>query len=224
MRRLALASFGILLGASTASPAHADPLLVPFDVVVGAAHGDMRPFFGVAIHAGDVLRGTLTYDRDTIGHNPVAGFQSFIPIDGSIAIHAGSGFSLPLEVVDVFDVPSTEPEYYRDTVAAFATSYSVPGFEWVQMELDFQGAPWSRHTADLPRSAAEIAAFATVNSFRFAGNQVGSNPPFDLTSHEFLGPVRLAETPAATPEPASGLLLAGGLAALLRRRKRPSAG
>jgi hypothetical protein len=62
------AAAGLLL--ALVSPAHADPLLVRFDIIVGSTHGDMVPIFGVPVHAGDVIDSTLTYDRDAIGSSP----------------------------------------------------------------------------------------------------------------------------------------------------------
>jgi hypothetical protein len=102
------AAAGLLL--AFVSPVHADPLLIPFNIIVGSIHGDMVPIFGVAVHAGDVLHSTLTYDRDAIGNSDVPGFESFSPIAGSIALALGSGFSLPLAIVQVFDdQPAARP-------------------------------------------------------------------------------------------------------------------
>ena len=91
------------------SPVHADPVLIPFDIIVGSTQGDMVPILGVAVHAGDVLHSTLTYDRDAIGESGEPGFEAFRPI-GSIALALGSGLSLPLAIVQVFDdQPTARP-------------------------------------------------------------------------------------------------------------------
>ncbi len=59
------AAAGLLL--ALGSPVHADPVRVPFDIIVGSTHGDMVPIFGVAVHPGDEFRSLLTYDRDAMG-------------------------------------------------------------------------------------------------------------------------------------------------------------
>jgi hypothetical protein len=213
------AAAGLLL--AFVSPVHADPLLIRWDIIVGSTHGDMVPIFGVAVQAGDVLHSTLTYDRDAIGHRDVPGFESFNPIAGSIALALGSGLSLPLEIVQVFDDQPRGSPFDLDTVNAFASTASFPGYESVTMLLQAQGPPDSRSTTALPRSVADFANFMTTGLFRFQAFQPGDNPPFLELSHEILGRAQLADAPAPIPEPATGvLMLVGAVGALLRARRR----
>ena len=212
------AAAGLLL--ASVPPAHADPLRVPFDVIVGSTHGDMASIFGVAVHLGDVIHGSLIYDRDAIGSSPEPGFEAFNPIAGSLALSFGSGLSLPLEIVDVYDDQPGRSPIDLDTLAVAATTSSFPGFESIFMLLEFQGPPESRSTTALPRSVAEIAAFTTTASFRFEAAEMGVSPPFDASSHEILGRVQLASAPTPVPEPATGALMLGALGILLRTRRR----
>ena len=212
------AAAGLLL--AFVSPVHADPLFVPFDIIVGSTHGDMVPIFGVAVHAGDVLHSTLTYDRDAIGNSGEPGFEAFHPT-GSIALALGSGLSLPLEIVQVFDDQPTGSPFQLDTVNAFASTTSFPGFDSVTMLLQAHGPPDSRSTTALPRSVAEFDSFMTIGAFRFQAFQPGGNPPFLELSHEILGRAQLADAPTPTPEPATGvLMLIGAVGTLLRARRR----
>jgi hypothetical protein len=213
------AAAGLLL--AFVSPVHADPLLIRFDIIVGSTHGDMVPIFGVAVHAGDVLHSTLTYDRDAIGSSGEPGFEAFNPIAGSIALALGSGLSLPLEIVQVFDDQPGGSPFDLDTVNAVASTTSFPGFEGISMLLHAQGPPDRRSTTALPRSVAEFASFMTTGSFRFQAFQRGVNPPFPELSHEILGRAQLADAPTPTPEPATGLLmLVGAVGTLLRARRQ----
>ena len=152
------AAAGLLL--AFVSPVDADPVRIPFEIVVGSTHGDMLAIFGVAVHPGDVLHSTLTYDRDAIGESGEPGFEAFRPI-GSIALALGSGLSLPLEIVQVFDDQPTGSPFDHDTVNAVASTTSFPGFEVIGMLLQAQGPPDSRSTTALPRSVAEFASFMT---------------------------------------------------------------
>jgi hypothetical protein len=213
----ACAAAGVLL--APAASAQADPVVVPFNVVVGSTHGDMVPIFGVPVHVGDVIPGTLTYDDDAIGSGGEPGFEAFNPV-GSIALSLGSGLSLPLEIIQVFDDEPGGSPFDLDTVNAAASTTIFPGFDGIFMVVQFQGPPDRRSTTALPRSAAEFATFTTAASFRFQGAQTGVPAPFDSTSHEILGRVELANAPTPTPEPATGLLVLGGAGALLRRRRR----
>jgi hypothetical protein len=213
------AAAGLLL--ACVSPAHADPLLLRFDIIVGSTHGDMVPIFGVAVHPNDVIEGMLTYDRDAVGSSDVPGFASFKPIAGSIALSLRSGFSLPLEIVQVFDDEPGRSPFDLDTVNAVASTSSFPGFLSISMLLHAQGPPERRSTTALPRSAAEFASFVTTASFRFQAFQRVVNPPFVELSHEFLGRVQLADAPTPVPEPATGvLMLIGAVGTFLRTRQR----
>jgi hypothetical protein len=213
------AAAGLLL--AFVSSVHADPLRVPFDIIVGSTHGDMVPIFGVAVHAGDVLHSTLTYDRDAIGNSGEPGFEAFNPITGSIALALGSGLSLPLAIVQVFDDQPGGLPFDLDTVNAVASTTSFPGFESMTMLLHAQGPPDRRSTTALPRSVDEFAGFMTTASFRFQAFQAGMNPPFLELSHEILGRVQLADAPTPTPEPATGvLMLLGAVGTFLRTRRR----
>ena len=214
---LTCAAAGALL--AVAAPAHADPVVVPFNIVVGSTLGDMVPIFGVPVHVGDVIPSTLTYDGDAIGSSGEPGFEAFHPT-GSIALSLGSGLSLPLDIIQVFDDQPGGSPFDLDTVNAAASTTSFPGFDSIFMVVQFQGPPDRRSTTALPRSAAEFASFTTTASFQFQGAQTGVPPPFDSTSHEILGRVELANAPTPTPEPATGLLVLGGAGVLLRRRSR----
>ena len=212
------AAAGLLL--TCVSQVHADPLLVRFDIIVGSTHGDMRPIFGAAVHAGDVLHSTLIYDRDAIGSTGEAGFEAFHPA-GSITLALGSGLSLPLEIVQVFDDQPSGSPFDFDTVNAYATTASFPGFESISMLIQAHGPPDGRSTTALPRSVAEFASFMTSGAFRFQAFQPGMNPPFLELSHEILGRAQLADAPAPIPEPATGvLMLVGAVGTLLRARRR----
>lgn len=203
------------------SPVHADPLVVPFDIIVGSTRGDMVSIFGAAVYAGDVLHSTLTYDRDAIGSSGEPGFEAFTPIAGSIALALGSGLSLPLQIVQVYDDQPNGSPFELDTVNAFASTTSFPGFESITMLLQAQGPPESRSTTALPRSVAELASFMTTGSFRFQAFRPGLNPPFLDVSHEILGRAQLADAPTPTPEPATGvLMLVGAVGTFLRVRRR----
>ena len=211
------AAAGVLL--AFVWPVHADPLRVPFDIVVGSTQGDMVPIFGVAVQAGDVLHSTLTYDRDAIGNSGEPGFEAFTPIAGSIALSLGSGLTLPLDIVQVFDDQPSGSPFDLDTVNAAASTSSFPGFETITMLLHLQGPPDSRSTTALPRSVAEFASFMTTGSFRFQAFQTGTNPPFLELSHEILGRAQLADAPTPVPEPATGvLMLIGAVGTLIRAR------
>lgn len=213
------AAAGLLL--AFVSPAHAEPLLVPFDIIVGSTHGNMVPIFGAAVHAGDVLHSTLTYDRDAIGSGGEPGFEAFTPIAGSIALSLGSGLVLPLDIVQVFDDQPGGSPFDLDTVNAVASTTSFPGFETITMLLHVQGPPDRRSTTALPQSVAEFASFMTTASFRFQAFQPGVNSPFLELSHEILGRAQLADTPTPTPEPATAvLMLVGAVGAFLRARRR----
>ena len=213
------AAAGLLL--AFVSPVHADPLRVPFDIIVGSTHGDMVPIFGVAVHAGDLLHSTLIYDRDAIGRGGEPGFEAFNPIAGSITLALGSGLSLPLEIVQVFDDQPTGSPFDHDTVNALASTASFPGFESISMLLHVQGPPDRRSTTALPRSVAEFASLMTTGSFRFQAFQPGANPPFLDLSHGILGRAQLADAPTPVPEPATGvLMLIGAVGTLLRARRR----
>jgi len=213
-----VATVGLLL--ALASPAHADAVVIPFNVIVAATHGDMVPIFGTSVQVGDVLHGTLTYDGATMGSSPSPGFATYAPITGSIALSLGSGFSIPLDTIDVFDVQPGGSPFDLDTVAAGASTSSFPGFDSISILVDFQGPPESRSTTALPQSAAEFASFVTAASFRFEGAQTGVAPPFDESSHEILGHVELDTAPTPTPEPASALLVLSALGMLVRTRQR----
>jgi hypothetical protein len=212
------ATAGLLL--AFVSPVHADPLTVRFDIIVGSIHGDMVSIFGVAVHPGDVLHSTLIYDRDAIGRGGEPGFEAFNPA-GSITLALGSGLSLPLEIMQVFDDQPTGSPFQMDTVNAFASTASFPGFESITMLLQAHGPPDSRSTTALPRSVAEFASFMTIGLFRFQAFQAGENLPFLDLSHEILGRAQLADVPTPIPEPATGLLmLVGTVGTLLRARRR----
>lgn len=212
------AAAGLLL--AFVSPLHADPLLVRFDIIVGSIHGDMVPIVGVPVHAGDVLHSTLTYDRDAIGRSGEPGFEAYNPA-GLIALALGSGFSLPLQIVQVFDDQPSGSPFDMDTVNAFAATASFPGFASITMLLQANGPPDSRSTTALPRSVAEFASFMTTGLFRFQAFQPGENPPFLELSHEILGRAQLADGQTPIPEPATGvLMLVGAVGTLLRARRR----
>jgi hypothetical protein len=213
------AAAGLLL--TFVSPAHADPLLVRFDIIVDSTHGDMVPIFGSAVHAGDVIGSTLTYDRDAIGSSAEPGFAAFNPIAGSIALSLGSGLTLPLAIVQVFDDQPGGSPFDLDTVNAVASTTTFPGFESITMLLHMQGPPDRRSTTALPQSVGEFASFMTTASFRFQAFQATVNPPLLELSHEILGRAQLANTSTPTPEPATGaLMLLGAIGTLLRPRRR----
>lgn len=195
-----------------------DLIHVPIEILVGSSQGDMNPLFGTDVSAGDTLRGTLSYDINAAG--PVSGNAAiFDPIAGSIALDVGSGLTLPLGRMDVYDtVPNGSP-FDSDTVAAFSSTMSVPGFDYIEATLDFQGPPASRTTNALPASAAEIAGFFTKGSFRFLAFQTGKEAPFDDGTQSFVGRLQLAETTAVTPEPATLLLVLPFAIGLTRGRK-----
>jgi hypothetical protein len=179
----------------------------------------MTLIFGVPVHVEDRIAGSLTYDDDAVGHISEPGLETFNP-SGALALSLGSGLSVPLEIIQVFDDQPGGSPFDLDTINAAATTTSFPGFDSIFMVVEFQGPPESRTTTALPRSAAEIANFMTTASFRFQASQTGVPPPFDSTSHEILGRVELPSGPTPTPEPATLLLVLGGAGALLRPRRR----
>lgn len=190
---------------------------IPFEILVGGSQGDMSPLFGAAVSAGDIVRGTLTYDVNAAG--TVSGnARIFNPISGSIALEIGSGLTVPLDGMSVYDTIPNQSVFDSDTVAASAVTTSFPGFDSIEASLEFQGPPSSRSTDALPVSAAEIASFYTNGSFRFLAFQTGKPAPFDDGTQSFVGRLRLAESTAVTPEPMTVLLVAPFALALVRRR------
>jgi hypothetical protein len=130
---------------------------VPFDIIVGSTHGDMVPIFGVAVHAGDVLHSTLTYDRDAIGNSGEPGVEAFHPA-GSIALALGSGLSLSLKIVQVFDDQPIGSPFQLDTVNALASTTSFSGFDSITMLFQAHGPPDSRSTTASSGPATRVAA------------------------------------------------------------------
>jgi hypothetical protein len=112
------------------------------------------------------LDSTLTYDRDAIGNSGEPGFEAFHPA-GSIALALGSGLSLPVEIVQVFDDLPTGSPFQLDTVNALGSTTSFPGFDSITMLFQAHGPPDSRSTTALPRSVAEFDSFMTIGAFRF---------------------------------------------------------
>jgi MYXO-CTERM domain-containing protein len=201
--------------------ASADPIRLTFTASVVSEHGALEGIFGTPLNVGDVLHGTFTFESSAVDHNPDPLQGSFSPA-GQITIDHGTGQTLGLTSAVLIDDQFGQ-DHSIDFFGATASG-SLAGFSQVAANL-FAFAPPSSHTGDaLPQTAAEfVAIFSRGGQLQFGANQDGVNPPFDDTTHGLFARIdAFAEAPAATPEPASLMLAATGVAGLFLRRRRRS--
>jgi hypothetical protein len=175
-RHLAALASGGLLIFGLAIPACADPVRVPIVISVGASQGDMDPLFGVPIAPGDIVHGALTYDSRApdLSAAPVVGLYQ--PAGASLIVDVGTGLTLTVDALNVFDIGPIHSVFDLDTFAGGAETNSFPGFDNIRVDFDFQGPPESRSGDRLPRSAAEIVQFYQRGSLRLIAFQTGKNP------------------------------------------------
>jgi hypothetical protein len=193
-----------------AAPAAAEPVRVDFHLTLTSTFGDMSAIGGVPLTAGDRVRGTLVYDSSAPVARPDLGFSEYHPA-GSLTLAFGRDAVMPLEGMVVVAAYSVNGFPQPAFVGAFAGTQAFPGFDSIRVELEFRSPDQSSQA--LPGSAADLAARYPAGFLRGAAWQTGVNPPFDSGTQEFFGTV----TPV--PEPGTMLLVGGGVALILRRRR-----
>jgi hypothetical protein len=212
----------LLIVPGLAGSAGADPVRIPFVVDVRETFGNLEDIFGAPLVAGDVLRGTLTYDAAVPDSdpNPAAGLYQNA---GTLAFFLGSGLSLPPADVLVFDQVFTPiPGVGDDVLIGGGFTTTFPGFDSIDASLDLRGT--GRPGDALPATLADVLAAFTTGSFRLIAFQTGGDPPFDRGTHEVLGVARLVDDQAApVPEPGTLVLFAIGAGLLARRYRRGQA-
>jgi len=214
---LCLALVSAILG-FTPGLAAADPVEIRFDINVLGAHGALQEIFGKPISVGDVIHGSLTFDPAAPDFNVDPLYGSYRP-SGELAILHGSGVTIQLQGVDVID-NAWGVGYPTDYFAAGTDYGNVPGFSQALAVAEFYGPPSAQSGDALPASASAFRAmYFTHGAFQFSANKNGVEPPWDDTTHAFSGTLQFTDAnPAAVPEPATLVLLATGLIAVVARR------
>jgi hypothetical protein len=207
-RPLALSCLVLLLSVSASRPAAADPVRLDFYITLTSTFGDLSALHGSPLGPGDRIRGSLVYDPSAPVLRPELPYAEFRPA-GSLTLGFGSGIVIPLEGMVVAEPVVINGITQPSMIASSGNLTGYPGFDSIMAELEFRG---TQSGLTLPPSAAEFLARYPRGYIRGAAWQQGVPAPFDSGTQEFYGTV------APVPEPATLLLLGGGVAVLLKRR------
>lgn len=199
--------------------ASADPIIVNFDLTVGFAQGQLEDIFGVPIDVGDLLHGSFSYDPAATDRNPFPNFGSYDGSGQTLQVESGTGLTLPIESLFVFDNALCDDDPNGcDTFAAAANTQGFPGFSVIQIQAGLS-APGNKRQGDtLPQSLDEIASVYGPGLFTLQALANGS----DDFSHLLDGTLRLRQTSEPVPEPSTLLLIGTSAGLILRSRIRKS--
>jgi hypothetical protein len=202
----------VLLACLSSRSASADPIQIQFDVTVTFAHGNLEPFFGVPVAAGNVFSGSFALDPSSPDHNGASNF-GFYTGEGEFRLDIGRVLTLPVVNYQVYDNAACA-DGRCDAFQVNSLITTFPGFDSVSAAITFLTAPDRRSGDALPRSAAEIAATYTSSQFFFSAIH-----PQGTISFGGVARLRVAD-PHPVPEPGTWLLMGTALAAMSARRAR----
>jgi hypothetical protein len=202
----------LLIGLAAPIPAQADPIQIGFTATVTFLRDNPADIFGAPLSVGSVFHGVMTYDPAALDVAPDPAVGTYVS-PGSVSVDPGSGFTGSFSRITVNDRVGGIPDLFT----AEGTPV-IPGFDFGSFFVHFVSPSSAIHSDALPQTqAAFLAAFPT-GTFILNANKIGTpNNLFDDTTHAVSGRI---ETVAATPEPASMLLIGTGLAGLALRRRR----